>query len=296
MIARYPDVEKPLYSVEAPLASIEDGKNDLRTRNASGDDWERHNVIERTGGSVHVYCELMDVQHGNLGGRAGGDDLASLMVFRFRFDSQKQSRRVLRARVKVELFPEVAGGKLPELEAIAPDERWSLMPTKDHQEATAGTELSLGSSQVVEASGKVNWSKVTSKDVSAATTVAGAKNLASNSDKGAYTRATWTFLENETRSSGVPDSVRVAMLVRRDTDEPFRAEVAVEVDTDMATKIGSYFKKVPVDDPVLFNPKAQGKLKKGRTQGVLNLGDVDLYSLCDARMSAKAFWATHATE
>lgn len=211
-------------------------------------------------------------------------------------DPQKQSRRVLRARVKVELFAGKAGGKKPEIDAIAPDERWSLVPTKDHVEATAGAELSLGTSQVVEASGKVNWSKTQSKDVGAATTVTGAKNLATNANSGAYACASWTLLENETRHSGVPDSVSVAVLASRDDDEPFHAEVTVEVDADMATSIGSFFKRVPLDDPVLFNPKAQGKSRKGRAQGVLNLGDVDLYSLCDARMSAKAFWATHATE
>lgn len=52
---------------------------------SSTKDWERHNIIERTGDAVHIYCDLLSVQHGNLGNDADGDDLATLMVFRFRF-------------------------------------------------------------------------------------------------------------------------------------------------------------------------------------------------------------------
>ncbi|KUI59877.1 hypothetical protein VP1G_07121 [Cytospora mali] len=295
MSVQYQDSEDPLTSVplELPYAGVGEG---LATRNASPTDWERHNVVERTKGTIHVYCELMDVQHGNLGNDPKGDDLASLMVFRFRFDPQKKSRRVLSATASVEFFPAAGHGNPPAVEAIAPDDRWSLMPTKDHEEDTAGSELSLGTSQVVEASGKVNWSKTRSREVSGATIVSGARNLATGKDNGPYAIASWVFIENEKRQSGVPDSVRVALLVRRENDEPFNAEVKLSVNADLASNVGQFLKKNPVDDPILFNPKAAVKNAKGRTTGVLNLDKVDLYSLCDARMSAKAFWAVNATE
>lgn len=206
-------------------------------------------------------------------------------------DPQKQSRRVIRARAQVEVTAAKKGAKCPEVVAMAPEERWSLMPTKDQVETSSGTEMSIGTSQVVEASGKVNWSRTVSKDASGATIVTGSKKMATHHDSGPYTCATWTFLENEKRKSGVPDSVRVAVLVRRDNDEPFHVSVGLEVDADIASKIGSFFKRVPIDDPVLFNPKADSnRPRAGRAHGVMNLGHVDLYSLTDARISAAAFW------
>ncbi|KAI6305381.1 hypothetical protein MCOR29_010507 [Pyricularia oryzae] len=87
--------------------------------------------------------------------------------------------------------------------------------------------------------------------------------------------------------TGVPDSVRVAVLVRRETDDPFNAMVTIEAEADMATNFGSLFRKVPLENPVLFNPKAERKGSKkneGRSRGVENLGAEPLYSYCKARV------------
>lgn len=61
------------------------GRGSTLRETTSTPDWERYNVIDHTGGSVHVHCELVDVRHGNLGDDPSGDDLATLMVFQFRF-------------------------------------------------------------------------------------------------------------------------------------------------------------------------------------------------------------------
>lgn len=287
------DFEEPLASLAVSLDPAGEG-DEFHTRNTSEEDWERRSVIHRTSDSVNVLCDLMNVQHGNLGGELDADDLATLMVFRFRFDPQKSSRRVLNARLKIEFFPtDRATGEPPELEAIAPEERWSLLPTRDQESVTQGGELSLGVSQIASANGKVTLEKTTTMDITDATTVAGSMNLGTGLDAGAYTCASWTLLENKRRQSGVPDSLRVALLVRREDDEPFNAKVTIEADYDFATTCRRFWKKVPLDDPVLFNPKAEPKRpQKGRSRGEPNLGSLNLYSFCDARMSAEAFWAT----
>lgn len=212
-------------------------------------------------------------------------------------DPQKKHRRVFRTRVNIEFFPAKKGGSTPEVEAIAPEERWSLEPTMDAVETTAGVELSLGATQVVTATGKLSLWRTRTRDISASTTVTGARRLGAGKNFGEHTGAAWTVLENEKRGSGVPESVRVALLVRREDDEPFNATVTLEADVDVATSLGHFFRKVPLDDPILFNPKAEVKpAKKGRARGVLNLAAVDLYSLCDARMSNKAPWAVEMAE
>lgn len=169
------DDEEPLGSYEVPLELSSEG-DEFHTLNESSEDYERRNVIERTEGSVHIYCDLMDVKHGNMGAKEDNeDDLATLMVFRFRFDPQKSSRRVYRARVKIEFFPADKSGSPPEVEAIAPEERWSLMPTKDTESLTKGSEVDLGVSgaSIASASAKIKLEKTTTRDITSATTVTG---------------------------------------------------------------------------------------------------------------------------
>lgn len=170
------DEEEPLGTFEVPLELSSEG-DEFHTQNASPRDYERRNVIERTQGAVHIYCDLMDVKHGNLGAdETDEDDLATLLVFRFRFDPQKNSRRVYLARVKVEFFSSGTSGSAPEVEAIAPEERWSLKPTQDTESLKKGSEASVGASgaSLLNATGKITLEKTVTRDVTSATTVTGA--------------------------------------------------------------------------------------------------------------------------
>ncbi|KAJ4385284.1 hypothetical protein N0V93_010345 [Gnomoniopsis smithogilvyi] len=293
------DDEEPLSSYEVPLQLSSTGE-EFHTLNASPEDYERGNVIERTEGSIHIYCDLMDVKHGNLGANTNDkNDLATLMVFRFRIDTQKNSRRVYRARVRIEFFPADRTGSrsTPIVEAIAPEGRWSLMPTTDAESLTKGAEVDLGVSgpSIVNASTKVTLQKTKTRDITSSTIVSGSMNLGKGKNAGVYTAANWNLLENEKRSSGVPDSILVALRLTRHDEERFNAEISLSTEADIATRFGNLFgRKVRLDDPVLFNPQAQSELKhskKGRLYGAQNLGDIDLYSLCGASMSSDAFWA-----
>ncbi|KAL1847090.1 hypothetical protein Daus18300_014060 [Diaporthe australafricana] len=294
----FSDFEEPLSSLTVALDPVGEG-DEFHTRNASPQDFERQNVIRRLSKSVNVHCELIDVQHGHLGADRDADDLATLLVLRFRFDPQDTDRRVIKSRVNIEFFSadRTNDDDPPVVEAIAPNERWSLLPTKDQESVTRGGELSLGVSQIVSASGKVTLEKsVTKEDVTDATVVTGFKHLATGKDAGEDTCASWTLLENKSRKSGVPNALNVALLLSRENDEPFNAKVTIEAECDFTTNFKRFWKKVPLDDPILFNPKAEPKRhKRGRSHGGVNLGGLDLYSFCDATMSAKAFWAIGAS-
>lgn len=274
------------------LGELDWGGNEFRTQNASPQDWERRNVIERTQDAVHIYCDLMDVKHGTLG-PGGGGDLATLMLFRFRFNPQKSTRRILEATVKVHFIATNPHENKLEVSAIAPEERWSLATTTtDQEQIVKGGDLSLGSGvSVITAAGSIKREKTTTRDVSYSTRVTGSINLGRGRNSGRRTVARWRLLENENRRTGVPDSMRVAVVLSRTTDDPFNAVVTIEAKADLATafssSVSSLFKQPPLDDPVLFNPKAdlQRLAKKGRSIGVENLGELDLYGPCDARIA-----------
>ncbi|EEU37840.1 uncharacterized protein NECHADRAFT_98072 [Fusarium vanettenii 77-13-4] len=268
---------------DEPALVLEDT---FRTENASSQDWERRNVIERTRGSIHTRVELLEVTHGTLD--EYGDE-ATLMVFRFRFDPQKTSRRVLRARVNIE-FMGKDGGNAPIVEAIAPEERWAVVPTTDSESTTRGAELYAASGvPFFEAGARAKHEKTISRDVSDATTVSGSINLGRGRNSGESTVAVWNLQENKRRETGVPDSVTTAVLLRRYDSEPFNARVELEADVDWVSGFARKFAGVPLDDPVLFNPMLGGsKPKRGRSYGAKDLGSVDLYKLCAVRFAVEA--------
>ena len=286
------DGDEPLFVIEPAMDDVIMGEDDtFRTQNASIDDWERRNVIERKQGNIHTRVDLMDVLHGTYD--ADGDP-ATLLVFRFRFDPQKNSRRVIRARVNMEFFAAGKSGSAPIVEAIAPEERWSVVPTTDQESITRGGQLNLGASGVpfLEAGGTASLEKTISRDVSDATTVTGSINLGTGKNSGDPTVAAWNLRENNRRSTGVPDSMKVAILLAREDNNPFHANVTLEADVDFVSGLERKLVKVPLDDPVLFNPTMTGrKPKKGRSYGAQDLSSVDLYSLCGVRMGVEAPFA-----
>ncbi|KAL7935739.1 hypothetical protein V8C35DRAFT_298131 [Trichoderma chlorosporum] len=281
--------DEPLLALETPLGDIIIGEDDtFRTQNASINDWERRNVIERTRGNVHVRVELMEVIHGTYDSDGDG---ATLLVFRFRFDPQKRSRRIIRARINIEFFSNSKNGTAPIVDAIAPEERWSITPTVDSKTTTRGGDLSLGASGVpfLVAGGTLKFEKTVDRDVTDATTVTGSINLGTGKNSGEPTVAVWNLQENKRRQTGVPDSVKAVILLRRENSDPFNARVTLEVDADFITGLERKFSKVPLDDPVLFNPTLLAKKpKKGRSYDVQDLSSIDLYSLCAVRMGMKA--------
>lgn len=204
-------------------------------------------------------------------------------------DSQQNPHRIQRANINVEFFAEEAGREAPEIEAIEPDLRTIWHPTSDKEDTTTNSELNLGVDQLVTASGKVGWSRTLSRDVSDGLAVMGARSLANGSDVSGFKCANWTLLENEKRKAGVPDLLTTAVLVRREDERPFHAKVTLDLHTDMATKFKQFFEKIPMDDPILFNPKApEDYLSKIRTQDVLNLGAVDLFAISNVRKNEKS--------
>lgn len=287
--------DEPLLSVDVPLGDVVDKEdNTFRTENESKTDYERRNIIERNITGVHTRVELLGVKHGLL----DENDEGTLLVFRFRFDPQTNLRRVIRAVVNIEFFASDEADDPPVVEAIAPEGRFTVMPTTDHVSTTRGGDLSLGASGIplATANATVKLEKTTTRDISDATTVTGSINLGRGRNKGASTAAAWNLLENRARKSGVPDSLKVAILLRRADGGRFNAKVTMENECDFITGLQWNLRKVlgrvPLDDPVLFNPRFTGKGKSNRlclsTQDLLS---VKLNELCEVKMAVEAKFA-----
>lgn len=250
-----PGAGQALASFAVPLYITGDDENTFRVKNKSLADWQRRMVIDRVEKALDIQCLLEDVVHGSFT-EDGKLMPATLMVFKFRVDPKKHSRRIIRALINIEFFAMDAGDEPPSVHAIAPDERWSVVPTTDHEEITTGGRLTLGLSSLIpiDLGGEVTLEKTTTRDISDATTVTGSIHHGEGIDSGDPTACAWALLENKTRKTGVPDSLKVGIVLKRKDEKPFKAAVNVEARADLSTRLEWMFSKVPLDDPVLFNP------------------------------------------
>lgn len=269
--------DSELWHVEMPLilGTTQDVDNAFRTQNRSPTDWNRRNVIQRKG-PVNVHCSLLDVVHGRLGvdqdngtEDEGGDDdgsLATLLVFHFRFIPQQHSRRVIRASIHVEFSGANPQSSPPTVCAIAPYDTWAVVPTTEHEEKTRMIEGMVGmpGAGPVNASLTARLEQLRVRDISDATTVSGSIELSDDVNSGECNCATWTLLENHTKKTGVPASLRTGILLKRRNNAIFHALVKISCVADWKTRIESMFGSLPLDDPVLFNPGLErtGRQKK----------------------------------
>jgi hypothetical protein len=94
-------------------------------------------------------------------------------------------------------------------------------------------------------------------------------------------------LENETAKTGVPSSLRTAILLKRKDEKPFQCVVKIDAVVDAKSRMERLFGgkgRDPKDDPVLFDPEIEptNKLLKYDLE---DLGAFDLESVCDVAMT-----------
>jgi hypothetical protein len=283
--------EESLLSFAVPLVPVapDEEENGFRVQNTSLTDWQREAVIERKG-AIDIGCDLVGVLHGWYEEKSEDGPFATLLVFRFRFDPQKHARRIIRCKATVEILPmdddtaTMTAANKPTVVAIAPNNRLLMVPTTDPEEikVALNAELAITAVPVVTPSIGGSFERSKTRDNPDATTVSGNISLAPGVNSGPRTCAGWTLLENATRKTGLPDTLRVAVLVRRqDQLAPFKAMVRMSSHADFKTGMGWFFGSFPIDDPVLLNPALppQGVLKGYASENMATA--IDLPSLMD---------------
>lgn len=244
-----------LLSFDTPLFISGDDDDTFHAKNKSMTDWQRRIVVERLTKATTIQCFLIDVLHGKLDQTANSPP-ATLMVFKFRLEPIKHGRRLVRARIDIEFFSKDGEDAAPTVLAVGLDDRWTISPTVDHEDIQKGGKLSVNVSGVpfVGAGAEASVEKSIGRDISDATTITGGTHYGEGRDSGDHTACGWTLLENQKRMTGLPYSFTVPVLLQRKDDKQFNANVNLTVKGNKRTTIDWMFNKVPVDDPILFNP------------------------------------------
>lgn len=179
----------------------------------------------------------------------------------------------------------------PEVSGIAPDGRMSLVPTTQNEDVTRYAELQLGGAAPVgglSLTGPVGWRKQVSRETSNRTTVIGSIDLKGR-NFGPSNCASWTLLENEVTKTGVPTSMRTAVLLKRKDQDPFQCVVKIDATVDTKSRLERMFGgkgREPRDDPVLFDPEIESTNNLQTYEAMeLELGAFDLGSVCNVTMT-----------
>jgi len=271
-----------LPSFDIGLSPTGDAGSSFRTQNDPSAPLQRSNYIERKG-SVDIRCSCLDVIHGLFS--ASSSSFATLIVLQFRFDARKRARRFESVDISLEFKGMNPGESGPEVFAIAPDGRMSLVPTTQHEDIKRNVSLQLGGAAPVggvSATGTVGWEKAVSRDTSDQTTVTGSIDLKGR-NWGPSNCASWTLLENKTTKTGIPTSMRTAILLKRKDESPFQCVVKIDASVDFKSTLERVFGgkgREPRDDPVLFDPELD-PTNNLRKYEIEELGAFDLESVCD---------------
>jgi len=278
--------DNDLPSFDISLSEKGDDGSSFRTQNDPSAPYQRSNYIERKG-AIDIRCSCLDIIHGQFSSESGM--FATLIILQFRFDARKRARRFQSADIELEFKGMKPGESGPEVYSIAPVGKMSLVPTTQTEEISRKAGLQLGAAAPIggiTATGSVGWKKTVIRDTSDETTVIGSIDLKGR-NWGPSNCASWTLLENETTKTGVPSSLRTAILLKRRDEKPFQCVVKIDVVVDTKSRMERMFGakgRDPKDDPVLFDPEIE-PTNKLREYDLEELGAFDLESACDVKMT-----------
>ena len=220
--------------------------------NVAADQYHRAEVLQRTG-AVEITCNLDKVVHGAMS--ADSDYYATLIVMQWHFQP-KGSRRISEAIIELLFETSSDDGEL-EVEKVSFPDTYSLMPTTQEKSTTKGIESAIGVEQVGSLNVTGKWERTVTATTSDAITLSGGRRLVNN--RPPCRLATWKLSENQSQPAGIPASLKTAALVSRNDQVKFSCKLDFPCKTDLRTSFESLFKKIPKDDPIIFQPDPEEK-------------------------------------
>ncbi|KAG5801725.1 hypothetical protein H9Q74_013687 [Fusarium xylarioides] len=272
------EIEETDNAGELIFPMLESGTDEakLHIRNNPKDKLQRTQVIQRTGHGVDIRCNLIDIIHGAMS--EDSEYWATILVFLFRFDPQKRSRRITKATIELIFDSDSVGSEMPIVDAISFDGHYSFLPTIQSETTTTGAEGGIGASYGIDLQASMKWEKQISREISDAASISGGKLVISSIPPDR--KAKWTLLENDTIKAGIPASVQVAVRIKKRDEAIFTCLPVLKCTADKWTTLQDFFGGLPVDDPVFLDPKKKptNKLMIYSTE---ELGSIDLDQLSD---------------
>ncbi|KAG8674143.1 hypothetical protein FPOAC1_000106 [Fusarium poae] len=269
--------EKERNTEEAVISMKDLGSEESETR-IPKNFIDRTHFVERTGHGVHIQCNLIDIIHGTIS--PDSDNLATILVFQFRFPPDRTGRRVAGASIEL-VFGGVVGDIMsvpPEVDAISFDGNYNVSSTKETVSRTKDIEGNINTNTNTNASlgagvsTSLGLEETISRENDSAATI---KGMIEVNDFGVGTTAKWLLLENVALKTGIPSSIQIAVRLKRKSEVAFSCLPKLTCKTRERKGLQDLFGNTLNVDPVLLDPKTSptNKLMDYDTE---ELGAIDL--------------------
>jgi len=264
------DLEIPIFPTGADAG--------LHFHNDPNDPYQRDTIVQRKG-RVNIGCKHKDIAHGYFSEEI--DDLCTLIVVQFRFESNGIAARIKEAHA-VFTFAAMEMDKTdPEVMSMYPDGSFFIQPTVQHEQVLKGAEANVGGGAAgAQVGGILKMESTVERETIDYTRVRGSIDVLRASGFGKPNAVSWDLFENATAKTGVVTYFQGAILLKRKNMDPFKASISVKATADTTSRISTLFKKDEKDDDVWYDPRkpSTNRLHKYDAD---NLGAVDLRSLSD---------------
>lgn len=278
------DSDDPVFEIGLQPTADENSGYHTKNDHRPGRQYHREDVTQRKG-AIGIRCNMVDVVHGKWGPDESA--YATLIVFLFRFDVKKASRRIARVDITIDFWgndPNEPDSR-PEVHAISFDGSLSIAEQKQSESSSRSIEGKAGITvlQAAELSNTMTFTKSVSRDTTSYTKIVG-NMYRKTYDYGPADQVNWVLLENETMQTGVPVAFRAGVLLKREDKSPYQCDVKIKAKADVRSTLEDFFgSRTDETDPVLFNPEVQKKIKLAavRDHDRDALGSFDLESISD---------------
>ncbi|KIW98645.1 uncharacterized protein Z519_00306 [Cladophialophora bantiana CBS 173.52] len=274
----------PSFSIR--LSQSGDSEANFRTEDDPEDPDQRSNVIQRRG-IFYADCFCTDIVHGYYSADPNSNDLASVIVLKFRFEPLEQNHRIKKVDIQVTFSPKNNEDREPWIDRMHPEGFFSVQPTTQRETVNTLAGGKVGANATgVEVGAELKREKTVERDTSDATTVQGFI-LTEGRNYGKPNSVSWILRENKSTKSGVPTSLQAAILLKRIDLSKFQAHFTLKIYPNWLATALSFMKSNPRDDPVTFDPrrKPTNRLQVYNTDDLGNPEKLKLEDLSDVTVT-----------
>ncbi|EXJ75789.1 uncharacterized protein A1O5_00296 [Cladophialophora psammophila CBS 110553] len=274
----------PTFAIR--LSQSGDSEANFRTEDDPEDPDQRSNVIQRRG-IFYADCFCTDIVHGYYSADPNSNDLASVIVLKFRFEPLEQNHRIKKVDIQVTFLPKNNEGCEPWIDRMHPEGFFSVQPTTQRETVNTSAGGKVGANATgVEVGAELKREKTVERDTSDATTVQGFI-LTEGRNYGKPNSVSWILRENKTTKTGVPTSMQAAILLKRIDLSKFQAHFTLKIYPNWLATALSFMKSNPRDDPVTFDPrrKPTNRLQVYDTDDLGNPEKLKLKDLSDVTVT-----------
>lgn len=271
------DMDFELAAFDISLAPSGDEGSGFHTQHDPRDLRQRDRVIDRLG-AVRIQGSCVDIIHGLFA--PDGEAFATLLVLEFRFDPRKRARRLAQVDIELRFSGKDPSAADPDVYAISPDGRFSFLQTSQTESVTTETGLHVGGGLPgAGGGGTIKYRRNVVREMNSATTVTSSIDLRGR-NYGNPNSVSWTLMENPETKTGVPISMRTAILLKRRDEEEFQCVVSLKAKADWRTSMEWLAGTTKSGSPWRIDPTRNPTSDK-YTEMELKLGELDLEAISD---------------